>query len=107
MATTVIEHADEGRYVVEVDGETAGFTVYHLRGGNRYFFVHTEVMPPFAGTGVSRILVREALDDVKAKGGRVVPICPFVWAFIQNNPEYQEMVDHEIFNRIADKLHGS
>lgn len=103
--TTVTDRPDRDRYVLEVDGRLAGYTIYRVRAGNRYFFPHTEIFEEWAGSGVGRTLVQHALDDVRAKGGLVVPICPFVWGFIQSNPEYQDMVDHEIFDRIADRLH--
>lgn len=101
----VRDEPSKERYVVEVDGVEAGFTVYHLRAGDRYFFVHTEIHDGFTGSGVGKTLVREALDDMRARGSRIVPICPFVWGFIKENPEYEDLVDHEIFDGIARRLH--
>jgi len=103
--TEVVVRREEDRYVAEVDGQLAGYTIYRVRRGNRYFFPHTEVFAEWTGSGVGRALVKEALDDVRANGGRVVPICPFVWGFIQRNPNYDDLVDHETFDRIADRLH--
>lgn len=102
--TNVHNDPSKERYVVEVDGVQAGFTVYHIRSG-RYFFVHTEIYDDFAGTGVGKTLVREALDDIRAQGEMIVPVCPYVAHFIHRNPEYQDLVDHEIFDRIAERLH--
>ena len=102
---TVRNVPEKERYVAEVDGVEAGFTVYHLRHGKRYFFVHTEIHDAFVGQRVGAVLVRGALDDVRERGGVIVPICPFVAAFIEKNPEYDDLVDHQIFDRIADRLH--
>ncbi|MGY0490224.1 GNAT family N-acetyltransferase [Streptomyces sp. WG-D5] len=75
----VVEHRpDEQRYVIIVDGETAGFTEYRDHDEQRVFF-HTEVDERFAGQGLASILVTEALADVRATGKRVVPVCPY-WA---------------------------
>ena len=101
----VTDQPEKERYVVEVDGEEAGFTVYHIRSGNLYFFVHTEIYDGYGGAGVGKALVREALDGIRSKGGRIVPVCPFVWGFIQRNPEYEDLIDHHVFDRIATKLH--
>ncbi len=103
---TITNLPEEQRYTLAVDGEPAGFTVYHERRGDRFFFVHTEIHKEFLGTGVGKELVRHALDQVREAGGSVIPICPFVWAFIQANPEYADLVDHQIFDRVADKLHA-
>jgi predicted GNAT family acetyltransferase len=91
---------ENDRYVVEVDGEVAGFTVYHLRRGPRYFFVHTEIDPAFEGHGVGTALARYALDDVRSKGAKIVPLCPFIAAWIERHPEYKVMIDQEIMDRI-------
>ncbi|MDF2730603.1 MAG: hypothetical protein K0T01_2390, partial [Acidimicrobiia bacterium] len=69
--------ADNHRYVLELDGEPAGLTVYHVRGG-RHYFVHTEINAGHGGEGLGSVLVQGALDDVRARGETIVPICPFV-----------------------------
>jgi hypothetical protein len=37
--------------------------------------------------------VRAALDDVRSRGGTVVPLCPFVRGWIERHPEYRDLVD--------------
>jgi len=90
---------EESAYVVEVDGERAGKAVYHMRGG-RHLFVHTEIEDRFAGTGLGTQLVRYALDDVRAKRGTMVPICPFFAAYLEGHPDYGDIVDQELTERI-------
>ncbi|MEX0863879.1 MAG: GNAT family N-acetyltransferase [Acidimicrobiia bacterium] len=96
---TVRDDAENHRYVVEVDGVQAGLAVYHLRGG-RYFFVHTEVDEDYSGQGVASALIREALEDVRSLGGTIVPLCPFVDRYVRAHPEYNEMIDWELWGRI-------
>jgi uncharacterized protein len=87
------------RYVAEVDGAVAGMAVYHLRA-NRHIFVHTEVGAGYEGHGVGSALARFALDDVAARGGTVVPVCPFIAGWIARHPEYGEIVDQQLLDRI-------
>jgi hypothetical protein len=87
------------RYVVEIDGENIGLAVYHLRN-DRHIFVHTEVAPGHEGEGVGSKLARFALDDVRATGGTIVPLCPFIAAWVKRHPEYQDLVDQELLDRI-------
>ncbi len=94
---------ENDRYVVEVDGVVAGFTVYHVRGG-RYFFVHTHIEPGFTGQGVGSVLARYALDDVRAEGGTIIPICPFIAGFVDRHPEYQSLIDEQLWDRINSRL---
>lgn len=85
--------------MIEVDGVRAGKAVYHLRGGV-YIFVHTEVDDVWSGHGLGTKLAADALDDVRARGGAVVALCPFIAAYIRRHPEYQDLVDEELTARI-------
>jgi len=105
-SVTIRNDPERERYVAEIDGEVVGYTVYHIRHGGIYFFVHTEIEQGFGGEGIGETLVRQALDDVRAKEGAIVPLCPYVAAFIEKNPEYDTLVDHAVFDRIADRLHN-
>jgi len=90
----VRDDPDQHRYEIVVDGEVAGFAVYHLRGG-RAIFVHTEIDPAFEGQGLGSQLARGALDDVRARGLSVVPLCPFIAGWIDKHDDYQDLVDVE------------
>jgi len=95
----VRDDPEHHRYLLEVDGEVVGIAVYHLRG-DRYFFVHTEVEPEHEGEGLGSTLARGALDDVRAMGMKIVPLCPFITGFIERNPEYAGLVDQPLLERI-------
>ena len=41
--------------------------------------------------GLGTALVTGALDDARARGLRVVPLCPFVDAFMRRHPEYADV----------------
>jgi len=100
MAHVIVQNdPDNSRYTAHVDGELAGFTEYEMWEG-RHVFIHTEVDPAQAGKGIGHTLVEEALDDVRAQGGTIVPLCPFVAAFVRNNPEYRDLVDRELWKQI-------
>ncbi len=80
------------RYAAMLDGRVAGFAEY-LRTGDRVVFTHTEVDPAFEGRGVGGAIARYALDDVRRRGGlTVVPSCPFIRAWIDRHPDYQDLV---------------
>lgn len=91
LDAAVTDVAGRARYEIRVDGELAGFLDYAPHR-ERLDFVHTEVNPAFGGRGVGTRLVRAALDDLRRRGGRVRPMCSFVGAFLDRNPEYADMV---------------
>ncbi|MGW0765586.1 GNAT family N-acetyltransferase [Streptomyces sp. NPDC002676] len=80
------------RYEIRVDGERAGLTAYHDRGDQRVFF-HTEVDDAYAGQGLAGRLVQYALDDVRALGKRIVPVCPYVAKFLTKHKEFEDITD--------------
>ena len=90
----VTDNPAESRYEARIDGELAGFSEYHLTKAS-IVFTHTKVLDEFEGHGVGSTLARGALDDVRAKGDRtVVPVCPFIHGFIDDHPEYADLVRH-------------
>lgn len=90
-AIEVVHEPEQQRYAVSVDGRPAGFAAYIPTPG-MVVFTHTEVDRAFEGQGVGSALAREALDDVRRQGHQVMPLCPFILAWIRRHPEYGDMV---------------
>ena len=90
----VEDNPTELRYELRVDGEVGGEIRYRRQPGS-VVLVHTEIEPSLEGQGLGAVLVRGALDDIRAHGARVIPFCPFVAAFIRRHPEYAELVTVE------------
>lgn len=87
----VRDDPDELRYEALRDGRLVGLVRYRTEPGV-VVLVHTEVDEAVEGTGVGSQLVRGALDDLRARGLRVVPLCPFVAAYLRRHPEYADLV---------------
>ena len=82
----------EGRFEARTaEGALLGFSAY-VHEGDAVVFTHTEVDEAAEGAGVGSQLVRGALDQVRAAGHAVVPLCPFVTAYIESHPEYADLV---------------
>lgn len=88
----VVDDAEALQYEVTVDGEQVGLIRY-TRDGDTITLVHTEVEPKWEGQGIAATLVQRALDDVRAHGRRVVPLCPYVAKYIQRHAEYADLVE--------------
>jgi uncharacterized protein len=87
----VVDNPEQRRYEALVDGEVAGASYYRDRDGVR-IVTHTEVADEFEGQGVGSRLIAGALDDMRAQGLRVTPLCPFAAAYIERHPEYADLV---------------
>jgi uncharacterized protein len=82
------------RYEVLRDGELVGEIDYRLERG-AIVLVHTEVALAAQGEGVGGRLVAGALEDIRARGLRLVPLCPFVRAYLRRHPEQRDLVARE------------
>jgi predicted GNAT family acetyltransferase len=92
VAVTVTDVPDRERFEAhDEDGALAGVLTYQLTGGI-VAYTHTKVDPAFEGRGVGSALARAAMDDAKAKGRSVVPICPFVSEWLTRHPDYEPIV---------------
>lgn len=85
------------RYELLVDGVQVGYTDYQIRAGSdgkdEIVFIHTEVDPSRQEKGLGSELVRGALNLVRAENDyRVVAKCPFTKHFIEEHPEYQDLL---------------
>ena len=91
MELIVRDAPEADRYEIRDGERVLGLAAYERRG-DTLVFTHTEVDPDVGRSGLGSTLVREALDDVRSRGGAVVPRCPFVRGWIERHPEYADLV---------------
>ncbi len=90
MTTEVINAQDRLQYEIVRDGATLGHAAYQ-ETDQLVVLTHTEVDPSLEGQGIGGLLVRGALDDVRRRGLVVLPICPFVQAWMARHPDYADL----------------
>lgn len=78
------------RYELDVDGYTA-FVEYRLHP-DFIDLIHTVVPKELGGRGVGTKLAQGVLADVRARGLKVKPTCPFIAAYLKKNPEAADLV---------------
>jgi uncharacterized protein len=91
MEPTVKDAPEANRYEIRDGDELLGHADYERRGDS-VVFTHTEVDPDTGRKGLGSTLVQGALDDVRSKGGSVVPQCSFVRGWIDKHEEYADLV---------------
>ena len=91
---TVVDNPDRNRYELRFGDTVAGVVQYATEPGS-VVLVHTEIAPSVEGEGLGSKLVSGALDDIRARGLEVVPLCPFAAAYIRRHPEYADLVEHD------------
>jgi predicted GNAT family acetyltransferase len=58
----------------------------------RIYYYHTEVPPELEGRGIASEMAKFALEYARQQGLGIVPLCPFVEAYIRRHPEYKPLV---------------
>jgi uncharacterized protein len=87
----VQDNPGESRYELVLDEHVVGEILYRP-APDHVVLLHTEVFPSFEGKGLGARLVAGALDDIRARGLHVVPVCPFVRSYIRRHPDYADLV---------------
>lgn len=91
---TVERRDEQSRYVLldaEAEGARIGQEQYVDADGERIMY-HTDVSEDYAGQGLAGTLVAAAVNDTIEAGLKIVPVCPYVKAWLPKHPEYAEHV---------------
>lgn len=88
---TLIDNKEKKQYEFHIDKYTPKIEYIKSETGEIYL-THTEVPVALEGKGIGSQLIKKALEDIKAQGLRLVPLCPFVAGYIQKNPEWRTIV---------------
>lgn len=91
LGDPTVRHLPERHRFEILDGETVIGTAHYVpfdatSGGQRIFF-HTVIDDAYSGRGLGGVLVTAALEDTVAAGLAIVPVCPYVRAFLRRHPD--------------------
>lgn len=86
-----VEHQKQSqRFVARTDAGEAELA--YAPAGDAIDLQHTFVPPGARGAGVGEALVQRAFAYAREEGLGVIPTCPFVSAWLNDNPEQKELV---------------
>lgn len=86
------EEGKKGRFYIEENGEVLGEMTYVWAGDDRIIIDHTEVNEKLKGKSAGKQFVAKAVEFAKAKGIKILPLCPFAKSVFDKTPEYQELL---------------
>lgn len=86
------EGETSGRYVARAPGKPEAEMTYSKAGEKILIINHTGVPKELGGMGVGKALVEFMVHDVRARGLKIIPLCPFTKATLEKHPEWQDIL---------------
>ncbi len=85
------EGGTKGRYVVRLEGTEAEMT--YTRAGEHLIIIdHTSVPDALRGRGLGAILVHRAVEDARAAGKTIIPLCPFAKSQFDRHADWSDVL---------------
>jgi len=88
----VIQHnREKHRFEVTLNGCVA--VLEYEENGNQIAFTHTGVPNEFRGQGIASALAKVAMEYASERQLTIIPLCPYVAAYIARHRQYQHLLD--------------
>ena len=89
---TVRDNPERHRFEIDLGDGSLAIAEYTLPEG-KILFTHTEVPPTHEGKGIGTMLIKAGLAAARARGLKVIPICPFFARYIGEHAEEQDLLE--------------
>ncbi|HEX9839673.1 MAG TPA: GNAT family N-acetyltransferase [Anaerolineales bacterium] len=91
----VIHNAEKDRFETWIDNQLSKLD--YLLDEDTIVMTHVGVYPEHRGQGVAGKLVEVALNYAEKNSLRVIPMCPYVAAYIRRHPQYIDLTKQKKF----------
>lgn len=81
-----------GRYVLETAGGGQAYLTFRDTAPDRIAIDYSFVPPQHRGRGVALKLIARAVEDARARGFRITPLCGYVAAEFRRHPEWADVL---------------
>ena len=86
------DNGKKGEFYVEVNGSRDALMAYTWAGEDKIIIDHTEVGDNLRGQGVGYKLLEASVNFMRAKGIKVIPLCPFAKSVFDKKAEYNDVL---------------
>ncbi len=86
------DRGSKGRYFITGPGGATAEMTFTKVGEHQLIIDHTEVPDAFRGQGAGLRLVTRAVEDARAAGKKIIPLCPFANAQFRRHPEWADVL---------------
>ena len=86
------ENETKGSYYIEENGQRLAEMTFSKAGTDRIIIDHTEVSDQLRGQGAGEAMVKQAVEDARAGGYSIIPLCAFALSVFQKTPAYKDVL---------------
>jgi uncharacterized protein len=83
-------NTEQNRFELDAFEDTS--IIEYRKQDGVYNLLHTRVPKPLEGRGVGMSLVAKTFEAIEQEGGKIIPSCAFIEAFLRRNPEWARIV---------------
>ena len=88
---SLVKNEEKKRFEIEDNSHFA--LIDYKETSQQIALIHTEAEPELAGTGAAAAVVEKTLIYIEESGKKLLPFCPYVFAFIRKHQEWKSIVD--------------
>ena len=86
------DRGSKGRYVLRSPAGDEAEMTFTTIGEHQIIIDHTEAPDAFRGQGAGLRLVTRAVEDARASGKKIIPLCPFAASQFRRHPEWADVL---------------
>lgn len=88
---TFRDNEEQKRFELQ-DGNITAFVDYIINKNGTIYLTHTEVPKEVKGQGYAKELLENVFQEIENREYELVPICPFVKAYLHRKPEWKKLL---------------
>jgi predicted GNAT family acetyltransferase len=92
LAIDFEDRGSKGRYFLRSPAGDEAEMTFTTVGEHQIIIDHTEVPDAFRGQGAGLRLVTRAVEDARAAGKKIIPLCPFAASQFRRHPEWADVL---------------
>jgi uncharacterized protein len=92
MREPLVEHDEQACRYRLTAGATVLSEITYSRSGDTVAFEHTRTPVHHRGKGYAATLTGASLDDLRTRGLRLVPACPYTRAYLRRHPDQADLL---------------
>jgi predicted GNAT family acetyltransferase len=90
---TLERNGRQGRYLLPLPGGQPAHLTFVETRPDHIAIDYSFVPPSYRGRGVARKLIVRAVEDARAKGFRITPLCGYVAAEFRHHPQWSDVLE--------------